>query len=411
MKRRIALITDGGGGKFGGGDIATTQLALALHDLGFEVGIAPLYPGFVAEEMRYRCGEKVGSFFVVPDFVPPHSLYGRVPLIGRRIERLFRLDPNRLPWPIIRLKRLSLQRWLAHFKPDLGHIQWAGGVTMGLIAYQAFAKLGIPIIETLLAEPPGSGRTTEAEQLDLLRYNARYCTAVSQAAMTRFSQRYHDQPPPPCEVVYLGTDFSDLQKRSLSALEDASGHRYDPANFVRPAIMIAGHVDEQKGARVLVHAARLLKQQGLTFSVWVLGDGPLRATLIEETRALGIDDIVHFVGFVANQVPWYANTDIYTQCSIHSEGLPLVICEAMSFGKAVIATDIGGAREIVHDGETGLLIPANDPVVLADTLKRLITDPILRHRLSQASKKLMQENFQYEKAIQCYVDIYHRVGW
>jgi glycosyltransferase involved in cell wall biosynthesis len=410
MNRRIALITDGGGGKFGGGDIATTQLALALHDLGYEVGIAPLYPGFVAEEMRYRCGEKVCGFFVVPDFVPPQSFSGRVPLIGRRLQRLFRLDPNRLPWPIIGLKRLSLQRWLAHFKPDLGHIQWAGGVTMGLIAYQAFTKLGIPIIETLHAEPPGEGRATEAEQLDLFRYNARSCIGVSQAVLARFNQRYGSRQSPPCEVVYLGTDFSSLQKRALGALEDASGCQYDPAEFIRPAIAVVGHVDEQKGVRVLVHAARLLKQQGLTFSAWVLGDGPMRAFLMEETHTLGIDDMVHFIGFVANPAPWYANIDIYTQCSIHSEGLPLVICEAMSFGNAVIATDIGGAREIVHDGETGLLIPANDPVVLADTLKRLIADPALRCRLGEASKKLMQESFQYEKAIKRYAEVYNRVG-
>jgi glycosyltransferase involved in cell wall biosynthesis len=88
------------------------------------------------------------------------------------------------------------------------------------------------------------------------------------------------------------------------------------------------------------------------------------------------------------------------------EGLPLVLIEAGSLGRPMVATDIGGTREIVTDGETGLLVPPADPAALAAAVHRLLADPVLAARLGENARRTIPPLFTLERMVREYEGIY-----
>jgi len=123
------------------------------------------------------------------------------------------------------------------------------------------------------------------------------------------------------------------------------------------------------------------------FGLVVVGDGPLRDDLIAQSRVLGVDDRVCFVGTVPKeQVPAYLRAcDVFVLNSTY-EGLPHVLLEAMAAGLPVIATAVGGSGEVVEHGINGLLIPPRDPPELKQALLRILGNPLERVSMIQRSR-------------------------
>ena len=84
----------------------------------------------------------------------------------------------------------------------------------------------------------------------------------------------------------------------------------------------------------------------------------------------------------------------------------MVIVEAMASGKPVVASAHGGPTEIVRDGETGLLVPPNDPDALADALARLIADPALRRRMGAAGRRRAVKRYSFEAHLAAFIALY-----
>jgi glycosyltransferase involved in cell wall biosynthesis len=118
----------------------------------------------------------------------------------------------------------------------------------------------------------------------------------------------------------------------------------------------------------------------------LLGDGELRDELGELARALGIEDRVRFLGYVDDIGQWYAAFDAFLLTSLN-EGTP------------VVATDAGGTRTVVDDGETGFVVPIGDIDALAERLQRLRDDPELRARFAEAGRTRMRERFSTQRML------------
>jgi glycosyltransferase involved in cell wall biosynthesis len=125
----------------------------------------------------------------------------------------------------------------------------------------------------------------------------------------------------------------------------------------------------------------------------VIGDGPEEQSLKAMVMRLGLSQNITFVGRVApSKIPEYLAALDALILSSSSEGRPNAVLEAMAAGVPVIASDIAGVRELIRDGTTGLLFPVGDDRELVTQMERLIGDPVLRVRLSEASRDFIIKN-------------------
>jgi D-inositol-3-phosphate glycosyltransferase len=149
---------------------------------------------------------------------------------------------------------------------------------------------------------------------------------------------------------------------------------------IPPEILYAGRLSPEKGVLELVEAAA-----GMTLVV--AGDGPLR------NRVPGA------LGFVPNDElqRLYARAAVVA-CPSRREGFGVACLEAMAHARPVVATDVGGLRDLVVDGETGITVPARDPAALRVALERLLADPGLRRRLGAAGRDRARVRFSWDAA-------------
>lgn len=182
----------------------------------------------------------------------------------------------------------------------------------------------------------------------------------------------------------------------------AGDERGSPSPRPRPGpgptrLAVFGNVRPSKGQWDAVAALAEISRRGLAAELLVVGHaGPEADELLEHARGLGVEDRVRILGFVADQRPWMAHSDIVVVPS-HEETFSLVCLEAHLLGKPLVATRVGGIGEFVHDGVNGLSVPPRDPAALASAIERLIREPELGRRLTEAGRRQAEERFTAER--------------
>lgn len=159
----------------------------------------------------------------------------------------------------------------------------------------------------------------------------------------------------------------------LEPFTDADAHPYTGRT---PGIVMVARFSKQKDHASLLRAVALLKQRGLHVPLQLPGGGKaLHRTPLEKLAAqLGITEQVQFPGIVSD-VPQRLMSQQICVLSTHYEGMPLALLEGMAAGCAVIGSAVPGVREVLHDGEDGLLVAEGDAVALANALERLLRNP------------------------------------
>jgi glycosyltransferase involved in cell wall biosynthesis len=157
-----------------------------------------------------------------------------------------------------------------------------------------------------------------------------------------------------------------------------------------------GRLSQEKGVTYLLQSVQSLKQRGRNVAAVIVGDGPLAAELHAETQRLGVDEHVRFVGFQPAVGVWLQGVDALVLPSL-SEGLPMVLAEAMMLGTPAMATGVGGIPEIIRDGETGWLIPSRFPAALCDVVSRLMDAPETRMRVADNARRLAEDAFSGDR--------------
>jgi glycosyltransferase involved in cell wall biosynthesis len=154
----------------------------------------------------------------------------------------------------------------------------------------------------------------------------------------------------------------------------AVGEEADP-----PEILFAGRLSREKGILELVEAAK-------GHELVVAGDGPERANVPQARGWVPRAELERLYDRAA-----------VVACPSHREGFGLACAEAMAHGRPVVASAVGGLRDLVVDGETGLLIPPRDVTALREALERLLADAALRGRLGAAARERVQACCSWER--------------
>jgi colanic acid/amylovoran biosynthesis glycosyltransferase len=180
-----------------------------------------------------------------------------------------------------------------------------------------------------------------------------------------------------------------------------------PLELFRPAprrppdrplrLLTVARLCEKKGLDTLIEACAGLRERGVEFTLELFGDGPLRATLEARVAGLGLGEHVRFGGAVpqeeiARQMDACHAFVLPCREDRHGDmdGIPTVFMEAMAIGRPVVSCAVSGIPELVRDGETGLIVPPNDPPALGDALARLADDPAMAERLGAAARALVE---------------------
>ena len=142
----------------------------------------------------------------------------------------------------------------------------------------------------------------------------------------------------------------------------------------RPVVLTVGRLMVQKGHRNLVAAVPELAARFPDLAVVIIGSGYLHAQLADQAAALGVGDRVHLVGHRTDARMLLDAADVFVLPS-RQEAMPLAAIEAMDAGLPVVATRVLGTAEVVVDGETGTLVPPEDPAALARAVGELLDDP------------------------------------
>jgi glycosyltransferase involved in cell wall biosynthesis len=152
------------------------------------------------------------------------------------------------------------------------------------------------------------------------------------------------------------------------------------------AIVYSGRLAAVKRVDWLIEAAIPVLHNNPMAALYIVGDGEERGRLEELARATGTDR-VRFVGWADSIADWYAAADVVALGS-RWEGTPLSVIEAMATGRAVVCTEVGGIRDIVTDGENGIVVPVNDQAAMTAALELLVRNENLREKMGCAAQNV-----------------------
>jgi len=162
-------------------------------------------------------------------------------------------------------------------------------------------------------------------------------------------------------------------------------------------ILFAGRLETRKGLSDLIMAASLVRRINHNARFVIAGKGTVEDQLKRYATRLGLENNVHFAGFVSSDklLRHYQNASMFVLPSYY-EGLPTVLLEAMACGLPVVATSVGGVPELVEDGKTGILVAPRKPEMLAEAIIKLLNNPEMRRKIGQNARRHVVENYDWE---------------
>jgi glycosyltransferase involved in cell wall biosynthesis len=231
-------------------------------------------------------------------------------------------------------------------------------------------------------------------------------------------------------IMYISQDIHEEliahnypREKLVHITNSVDSDQFNPADTTTAraskSICFVGRLEEQKGLEYLIRAMDIVREKEPGVRLIVVGDGALRSNLETLSAELKLQDHVFLVGATDDVLTYYQDAHVFVLPSI-SEGLPLSLLEALSCGLPVIATAIGGNREILdphYAGETipiaqfriverGLLVNPEDVEGLARAILRLLHDELLTNQLRERARTCVQENYGIDKVIGEYRALY-----
>jgi glycosyltransferase involved in cell wall biosynthesis len=215
---------------------------------------------------------------------------------------------------------------------------------------------------------------------------------------------FHNVPTHKIVVIpnAVAPDLTEMPDRATRSRARAALGLHDD-----PIVLFVGWLLHQKGLDVLVRAWAEVVQTHRAKLVLV-GGGPETERIRSWIQASGCSDSVRMFGWRSDPETFYRASDIFAFPS-RSESFGNALAEAMAHGLAVVTTPVGLARHWIRDGENGILVPGDEPGLLALALRRLIEDGPLRERLGRQARADALTIFSTEAAVESFVNLYRRL--
>jgi glycosyltransferase involved in cell wall biosynthesis len=228
------------------------------------------------------------------------------------------------------------------------------------------------------------------------------------------------------QAVFANSSFTASKIKALrnvdvewspygTTLETGTGNAEPHAINGKFKILFVGRHIERKGIRYLIEAAKYLPRD--QFEIRIVGVGDLTEELKKLASESATPDSAEII-FTGKLSPEalaneYKSANVFTLPAIvdskgDTEGLGVVLIEAMELGLPIVASNVGGIPDVVIDGETGILVPEKDPEALASAYKRLAAEPGLIKQLLAGAQKRINECFTWDGIIERQIAVYNR---
>lgn len=333
-----------------------------------------------------------------PRNLPEYELYEGIPVYRVPFRTPSTNLKSRISYPLTHLIiKNRVKRIIEQFKPGLLHIQCIGG--NAFYARLAKKSLDIPLFVTTqgdLSLYDGGlylGSPFMDKELPKVIRAGDYLTACSDHTLQEMINKMGGVQCPN-QPIHNGISTKEFSTAT-------------PHSHPRPYILGLGRHIPKKGFDVLLRA---FAQANIPDHDLILaGSGEEETSLKQLTKELGITDRVHFFGMANRQqaMALFKGCEFYVLPS-RKEPQGIVLLEAMISQKAVIATNVGGIPEVLIDGETGILVPSEDPTALAAAMKKMATDQETRERM--ATKGYQRSlDYDWENITNQYIEAYQEV--
>jgi glycosyltransferase involved in cell wall biosynthesis len=270
--------------------------------------------------------------------------------------------------PFMLAEWLALRRIVRQERIDVVNSHWI--VPQGLVAAAAKRSLPFRHVVTIHAGDLFALRRWPAgsQMARFIMNHADYVIPVSHYNRTVLAELVGRQVP--AEVLPMGVDSTYfVHRKDVQPLRDKLRIPF------KRVILFVGRLSEKKGIQYLIRAMKEIGPNIDNAGLVVVGSGPLEQSLRDETNALGLDNLISFVGAKNHDQlrDYYAAADVTTVPSIvdssgDTEGVPVVVLESLSTGKPVVATRVGGIPDVIVDGYNGYLVEPKNSQALAMAL-------------------------------------------
>ena len=369
MSKRIAIIRNAYAHDFGGGERFPVFLAKSLDNFGYEPTIISRNPKLLAFATDSNLPTIRGWWWKAQNWS------------GRRV----------IFFPLYAAWQALLYLWYLHMfislKPEVVHIQSKDDF---IAATYAAKHLGIRVvwtdhadlkhvwqnIQVPLKNPVGKWVYRAALHADSI-------TAVSKSEMSEITARLKAESPVHERMTVVYNGCADVLSE------------YPPAAHDDFTYGIASRLVEDKGISEAIQAFTNVHKKFKNTRLVIAGDGPDYERFA--AQAAGVDAI-EFIGHQRDPYRAISSIDVFLHPTYH-EGFSVVLVEACMLQKPIIATNVGGNVEIIHEGQTGLLVPPQDAVSLCQAMERLYGDTVLRDALAKSARKQYEKQFIFDEIV------------
>jgi glycosyltransferase involved in cell wall biosynthesis len=209
---------------------------------------------------------------------------------------------------------------------------------------------------------------------------------------------------------FVDAKLVDYNRTAIIRGSGVDMEKFSPASDRRngpPVIMLASRMLWDKGVGEFVESAKASQQAGLQARFVLVGDSdPENPAAItrQQLQTWHESRVVEWWGWRNDMVLMLRQADIFCLPS-YREGLSKAMIEAAAMGLPIVTADVPGCREIVHHGENGFLVPVRDSAALFDTLRQLVSDPVLRAQMGAASREIAVHNYSVEAVCSTTVEL------
>lgn len=216
-------------------------------------------------------------------------------------------------------------------------------------------------------------------------------------------------------VIYNGLDISRFSKHKteVSGLKTEDSKQDTKISIEKNFVIgVVANLTEYKDYYTFFKAIKILQEKFKNIEVHIIGGGKLTQTYKNYSINIGVNqDILKYFGRINNVEDYIPYFDVGVLCSykVKGEGLSNSVLEYMACGVPPVITDVGAAREIIDDGNNGLLFEAENVQDLANKIEFLMKNETIREKIGRKAKETVLEKFSYEKYIESFEEYYEMV--